>query len=510
MRFSTFKALLATFVIVFNFHTTNAQCILVANSSVNISLPPTCTYTVIPANILVAGTNCPGGNLVAEILQSGVWVAANLNATHIGQTLTARVRDLNSGNLVMTNLVVQDKTGPVLTNCSDLTVNCEDACQTIPAPTISDCSGVMLTETSLVESMPCSSTYSQRIVRTYTATDFYNNVSSCTRRINYVRRAPTTVVFPTNITLQVTGTNCSPFCNNGSGNPSPTLANTGTGAFGSPTIDGSAIFTGIKTPGTCNGPCVTTACQLTTTYTDANVALCGTNRRIDRTWQVSAACGSPAVTNYLQRIWIYTDGNTSCGAACGVPFNLNQSYSSGLTTFTWSVPSSTCVVRYDIQYRVQSGGVWQPWITASPGTNFYQASLPANVPAEWKVRTRCYGTNSVYSPVKSFITNSLVGGELEDRNDESSAWSETTPVPALEVYPSPNYGTMTFNFNESVNEECEFTVSDLQGRLVYRTSLMEGMLSMDLELGSQPGGVYIARVAHPDGKSTVSRFVILK
>lgn len=512
MRFSTFYTIFSTVIFTISMHIATAQCILVANSTVNISMPPTCTYAVTPSNILVSGTNCPGGNLVAEILQSGVWVTANLNVSHIGQTLSARVRDLNSGNMVLTNLVVQDKTAPVLSNCANLTVNCEDACQPIPTPTISDCSTVSLSTNNLYQSMPCTSTFSQRIVQTYTATDLYNNSSSCTRSVNYVRRAPSTVVFPSNITLQLTGTNCSPWCNNGSGNPSPTLAASGSGAFGSPLVDGSAIFPNIKTPGTCVTPCVTSACQLTTTYTDVNVTICGTNRRIDRTWQVNAACGTPAIQTYLQRIWINTDGNTSCGAACSVPFNLNQSYSSstGLTTFTWSVPGTTCVVRYDIQYRVKIGGVWQAWVTASPGTNSYQASLPNNVPAEWKVRTRCNGINSAYSPVKSFNTNSLVGGGVEERDEPSNEFSAVQPAAALEIFPSPNYGAMTFNFNEPVNESCEFTVSDLQGRLVYRSPLMEGMLSMDLELGSEPGGVYVARVAHPDGKNTVSRFVILK
>ncbi len=490
-----------------------AQCTISVNANVNVSLPPTCLYTL-PASALLHSVNCPGGNLVAEILQGGVWVPANLNASHINQSITARVRDTNSGTYAVCTILVQDKTAPVITGCANITVNCEDACQPILAPTISDCSSVTSTLTSSTENLTCASTYSRRITQTYVATDLYNNSSSCTRTIQYVRRAPTTVVYPSNITLQVSGTNCAPWCNNGSGRPSPTPASTGTGQFGSPTIDGSSIFPAVKTPSTCTSPCVSDACQLTVTYADAVVNLCGTNRRIDRTWQVSAACGAPAVANYLQRIWIYTDGNTTCGAACGVPYNLSQMYSplTGTTTFLWSVPTSTCVVRYDIQYRLKVGGVWQPWVTASPGTNSYTATLTTGLQGEWTVRTRCNGVNSAYAAVKTFTTgiSSLVAGPAIDTEEDNTFQGDFTDTPVLSVFPNPSQGSMTFGFKEPVGEGSTFQITDLYGRLVYQTPLMEGTLSMDLEMGSQPAGTYIAVWSTPGGEKTVTRFVIAR
>ncbi|MBL7782847.1 MAG: T9SS type A sorting domain-containing protein [Saprospiraceae bacterium] len=488
-----------------------AQCSISVNANVNVSLPSTCVYTV-PVSALLHSVNCPGGNLVAEILQGGVWVPANLNASHINQSITARVRDTNSGTYAVCTILVKDKIAPVITGCANITVNCEDACQPILAPTVSDCSPVTSTLTSTTENLTCASAYSRRITQTYVATDLYNNSTSCTRTIQYVRRAPTTVVYPSNITLQVSGTDCAPWCNNGSGRPSPTPAATGTGQFGSPTIDGSSIFPAVKTPGTCTTPCVSDACQLTVTYGDVVTNLCGTNRRIDRTWQVSAACGAPAVTNYLQRIWIYTDGNPTCGAACGVPYNLTQMYSplTGTTTFLWSAPTSTCVVRYDIQYRLKVGGVWQPWVTASPGTNSYTASLTTGLQGEWTVRTRCNGVNSAYAPVKAFTTgiSGLVAGPTIDTEHDNTFEDDFADAQVLSVFPNPSQGAVTFSFKEPVGENCMFNVTDLYGRLVYQTALMEGTLSMDLEMSSQSAGTYIAVWSKPDGEKAVARFVL--
>ncbi|HMW26709.1 MAG TPA: hypothetical protein PKC51_08720, partial [Ferruginibacter sp.] len=73
----------------------NAQCTLVCNNLVQVSLDQDCTVEILPDMVLEGG-GCPNGNLVVEMKINGVWVPAVVNSNHINQTIQVRVRDLVS------------------------------------------------------------------------------------------------------------------------------------------------------------------------------------------------------------------------------------------------------------------------------------------------------------------------------------------------------------------------------------------------------------------------------
>ncbi|MBN8681245.1 MAG: T9SS type A sorting domain-containing protein [Chitinophagales bacterium] len=489
-----------------------AQCTIAVNAFTNLSLPASCSYTLLPADLLASGWSCPGGVLVAEIQQGGVWVPANINASHIGQTLNARVRDQISGNFAWCQVKVEDKLPPVLSACTDLYYYCEDNCTAIPNPTISDCSAITINTTDNVFSYPCTSVYSRKVVRQYTVSDAWGNVATCTRSIYYYKRSLSSIVFPPSVTLQVSGTDCTPWCENTSARPAPTTTVSGFNT-GSPTIDGSPIFQGVKSPTTCNTVCAADACALNVSYSDVVVPLCNTNRRVDRTWTVSSAC-SGTVT-YLQRIWIFTDGNTSCGWACKRPTGQTQTYNAatGQTTFSWAVPTNTCIVRYDLEYRVKIAGVWQPWVSVSPGTNSYTTSIATGNSVEWRVRTRCNGSVvSTWTSVAFFIAGSLVGDEsgaetVNRAEEDVDAFQSEVAAETL-VFPNPSEGMIMVQLPRAAAGELALQVSDMQGRNVYNSALPQGTVSFELDLANQPKGLYLLQLLHENGEKVVKTLVL--
>ncbi|MCC6283247.1 MAG: T9SS type A sorting domain-containing protein [Saprospiraceae bacterium] len=511
-----FYLLFAALFLLVSLSKARAQCNLTVSSQINVSLPSSCNMQVQPEMALEEAPDCSVDNLAVEILQGGVWVNAHLNATHIGQLLNARVVDLLTLSSVPFLIQVEDNAPPVLSNCNNVvTINCEDACSPSLLPTISDCSAVTLSSSDISIVQPCGSPYSAYVARTYTVTDAYNNSSSCTRTIRYLRREGM-VVFPSNITLQVSGSNCAPWCGNGAGQPNPTPLSAGSGQFGAPTIDGSPIFAGVKTPETCIIPCVSNMCQQTASYTDVVVNLCGSNKRIDRTWKIVSPCNG--ITTYTQKINLYTDGNTNCGTACNTPTGLNQFFNffTHQTMFNWSLPASTCIVRYDIRYRVRIGGVWQPWVTASTTAPFYMAVLPQGVQVNWQVRTQCYGVHSGYTPTRSFTSGNWLAGRAAERDEAAPEVPEVTHLEPesnqnlLSVFPNPGYDAVTVSLNAPTAGETTLMVTDWQGRIVYQSPLSVGTLSLDLQLGNQPAGAYLVRLIQSDGKSAVETFVRLK
>ena len=105
---------------------TSAQCTLVCNNLVNISLDEDCSTEVFPDMILEGG-GCPNGILQVQAKVNGVWVPANGNfvatSANINQTLQVRVRDLVSGNNCWGNMHIEDKLAPTL-ECADITLSC--------------------------------------------------------------------------------------------------------------------------------------------------------------------------------------------------------------------------------------------------------------------------------------------------------------------------------------------------------------------------------------------------
>ncbi|MBK8554543.1 MAG: T9SS type A sorting domain-containing protein [Lewinellaceae bacterium] len=272
--------LAAAFVLMLNVQA-NAQCTLVCNNLVQVSLDQSCYYALQPDDVLEAPSTCPNGNLVVEMKINGVWVPAILTSSHINLTLQVRVRDLISGNSCSGFAHVEDKLPPVVT-CQNITVSCAvsnyepgylDNTLGIAAayPTIDEnCGSFTQNYTDTWNDLGCGASFNGQsdlsgyVKRIWTVTDNSGNQSNCTQYIYFKRKHVYDVSFPADVTVD---------CSNPVTAPSAT---------GSPYILDFGIQFGLYPNNTF--------CELQTAYTDQVLPICDGTWKILRTWTVYDWC----------------------------------------------------------------------------------------------------------------------------------------------------------------------------------------------------------------------------
>lgn len=262
----------------------SAQCILVCNNLVQVSLDEDCEEEILP-DMILEGSGCPNGNLQVQAKINNVWVPASGNfvadASHINQTLQVRVRDLNSGNMCWGYIHVEDKLAPVLT-CQNITLSCAITTYT-PAylfdelgineayPDVQEnCSGTTQTYVDTWHDLTCLgsinglSDISAYVTRVWSVADESGNVSTCTQYIYFERRHIGDVVFPANITVSCADPLTSP------------------DATGVPYVSDFGqqfpLFPG------------TTFCELNINYSDQVLPICDGSYKIIRTWTLYDWC----------------------------------------------------------------------------------------------------------------------------------------------------------------------------------------------------------------------------
>lgn len=185
-----------------------AQCTLVCNSNIQISLPETGELTMDPVLIAPTAANfCPGGLELTIWSAGGVILPDNLiSCNQVDAVLTARVRHVNSGNQCTAQITVKDFFPPQL-NCPSREVFC--AQNTTPEimgyPDIYDnCSQGFSLNISHYDQefdLPCGFIQSggaltAHIQRNWTASDQSGNINSCTEHIWVKSATVDSVVFP--------------------------------------------------------------------------------------------------------------------------------------------------------------------------------------------------------------------------------------------------------------------------------------------------------------------------
>jgi hypothetical protein len=278
-------AWLATLAIVLTFSAgTSAQCVLVCNNLVQVSLDEDCEEEVLP-DMILEGNGCPNGNLQVQAKINNVWVPASGNfiATnaHINQTIQVRVRDLNSGNSCSGYIHVEDKLAPVLT-CQDITLSCAITTYS-PAylfdelgineayPEVQEnCSGTTQTYVDTWYDLTCTGTInglsgiSAYVRRVWSVVDASGNAATCTQYIYFERRHIGDLILPQNITVS---------CENPETTPDAT---------GAPyVLEFGQEFP--LYPGT-------TFCELNITYSDQILPICDGSYKILRTWTLYDWC----------------------------------------------------------------------------------------------------------------------------------------------------------------------------------------------------------------------------
>lgn len=186
----------------------SAQCALVCNSNLQISLPETGELTLDPALIAPTAANlCPGPLELTLWLPSGQPILNNLiSCSQAGSTLTARVRHTASGNQCLTQIVVKDLFAPQL-NCPARTIFCAQntAPESMGYPEIFDnCTplyALNITHYDQEFNLPCGTLQSglpvtARIQRNWTVTDQAGNINTCAEQIWVKSASVDSVVFP--------------------------------------------------------------------------------------------------------------------------------------------------------------------------------------------------------------------------------------------------------------------------------------------------------------------------
>ncbi|MFN7327793.1 MAG: HYR domain-containing protein, partial [Chitinophagales bacterium] len=263
----------------------SAQCSLTCNNLVQISLDEDCSVTLNEDMILEGTYNqyCPNGNFQVQAKINNVWVPASGNfvatSAHIGQTISVRVRDLNSGNMCWGYILVEDKLVPEI-ECEDIYTTCASSnyspsflANTLGIseafPTASDnCSGVTRTFVDTWFDLPCGTVpqgdLSGYVRRVWTVADAQGNTNSCTQFVYLERSHVGDVEFPEDVEVSCSNPVTSPAA---TGAPYVTFNNVDFTIYPSPAF-----------------------CELQATYADQILPVCDGTYKILRTWTVYDWC----------------------------------------------------------------------------------------------------------------------------------------------------------------------------------------------------------------------------
>ncbi len=170
----------------------NAQCSLACNGTTQVSLDPDCTAEITPDMILQdEGDSCEDGIFVVEIqdhygntitFPAGPNGYPLIDGSLIGEEVVAKIIDTESGNSCWGDMIVEDKLGPRIEACEDVTTSCVDF-SVFEGPEYTDCEGpvdaVLLSEE--INPLDCDDDYIKEIERVYTAFDDHGNMAEqCT------------------------------------------------------------------------------------------------------------------------------------------------------------------------------------------------------------------------------------------------------------------------------------------------------------------------------------------
>ncbi|MEI6411719.1 MAG: hypothetical protein WCR52_20175 [Bacteroidota bacterium] len=265
----------------------HAQCSLVCNNSLQVSLSASGTALITPSMIAPsAGSSCPGPLTVELTDNYGNTLANPLSCSNIGTTITATVLH-SSGNSCSCAISLHDVLPPTV-SCPDKFIWCNQNTdpETVGLPTFSDnCTDANALNLNWIDqetTLGCGVTQNgipvlKRIDRHWTVGDQAGNSASCTQRIWLKHITLQNVTFPpSHDGFILPALDCSQ-------NPDDLSI------AGEPTVDGIPIG-------------IFSACELNVAYSDQRVNYCPpAGYSILRTWTAVDFCSS-TVSNRIQII----------------------------------------------------------------------------------------------------------------------------------------------------------------------------------------------------------------
>jgi len=375
-------ALVVTFATAVN---ANAQCTLICNDLVNVSLAEDCELVLQPDMILEGG-GCPNGILVVEVdrvapFGNGPWVTGTLTSADLNKTFAVRVRNTATpnGNSCWGMIHVEDKLVPTII-CADISVSCaiteytpEDLADLgfeQAYPDASDnCYTPTLTHTDQFFDQTCSSPndMSAYVIRTWRAVDGSGNSSTCQQYIYFERRHPADVDFPEDVTIYCDET----YPVDNQGHPAVSVT-------GAPYIDEF----GLTIPIYPNN----TFCEMNGTYQDQTIYVCEGTRKYLRTWTIFDWClptGQGNPRTHVQLIKVVDDQGPEIACPSDMTVSTNPSQCCATVNLPDVIIDDNCsrinnisamVVAYDQYLPDQVIGTYNingNTLSTFPGNNFW-------------------------------------------------------------------------------------------------------------------------------------------
>ncbi|MBI5916524.1 MAG: HYR domain-containing protein [Bacteroidetes bacterium] len=245
---------------------------LVCDDFLNISIPATCEMWLTPDQALEGNYGCYD-DFVVDVEYTG---SNYIGYYYVGETITFTVTNTLTGNYCWGLALVEDKSGPLITDCSPDTINCLQDVRPVseggdvPDPTFTDCNAFTVSHIDMVTQGACSDVYSQIIMRIWSATDVLGFTSTCNQIITVERTSLLSLdpVCPAEKVME-----CVPGL-------SPDTSPTNTGY---PTV----VIDGVTYEITEGANAV---CNITASFSDLVIPKCGVGFRIIRTWTVLDWC----------------------------------------------------------------------------------------------------------------------------------------------------------------------------------------------------------------------------
>ena len=273
----------------------SAQCTMVCKDA-NISLGLTCD-TEITYSMVLDSTACPGGSFIVEVYDGDDLLPTSpvVPGSYVGETLTAKVIDMVSGNSCWSNILIEDKMPPMVM-CSDtLELPCTSFANLPDPPATDNCdpnpSVIVLSQTEVP--LNCDSLYVKRVERKYTAVDASGNQGDTCTQILLLERVDFGLIeWPDSlIRLTMNQISCDEdYDADGDGVVDPSFA-------GVPTLDGEDLY-----------PLPATFCNIGVIFEDFEFPTIQCVRKIVRTWTVREWwCSQEIDTTYIQLIEIVDD-----------------------------------------------------------------------------------------------------------------------------------------------------------------------------------------------------------
>jgi hypothetical protein len=245
---------------------------LVCDPFLNISMPANCEMWLWPASVLEGYYGCYD-DFTVDIENTG---SNYIGSYYVGQTISYTVTNTQTGNWCWGELFVEDKSGPLITGCGPVTLNCLEDIRPVseggdvPNPTFTDCFNYTVNYIDMQTQGTCNDPYTSVIMRMWTATDVLGNVSNCSQIITVERISllNITPVCPPTRTIQ-----CVPGV---APNFDPSVTGYPTVVINGDTYD---ITSGANS-----------ICNISANYTDQIIPGCGASYKIIRNWSVLDWC----------------------------------------------------------------------------------------------------------------------------------------------------------------------------------------------------------------------------